>query len=294
MNDIDTFSMQQLKQKTAPPTRFRMTTTVEMIGPEKAEEYTRKAHPNQRKLRNNAVEQYAAAMKAGQWVLTPDGIAFDCEGNLIQGNHRLHAILRSGMTLPFNVTRNASEKSFAVLDQGLRRSYADAIGAPRKDIELATVMVRVISNNNAQGRSVHDAANIYYCLRPYIDSMNAAWSRTSRAGITAAVRSGVLFRHVMGENAAYLGKMYSAMVTNDYESFSPVCAALYRRLTDNNLSATGWSSKELLNFALAFKYFDSAREQQRRVSITQDEITQIRNKVRFELGLCLDNDNASA
>lgn len=62
-----------------------------------------------RPMQNKRVNQYAADMLAGRWILTHQGIAFDCEGNLIDGQHRLQAVVRSGkavyMVVAYNVPR---------------------------------------------------------------------------------------------------------------------------------------------------------------------------------------------
>ena len=56
-----------------------------------------------RPVLNRHVEKFAAEMTAGRWRLTHQGIAFDTEGKLIDGRHRLLAVIRSGATVPMLV-----------------------------------------------------------------------------------------------------------------------------------------------------------------------------------------------
>jgi hydrogenase maturation factor len=59
---------------------------------------------NQRKQSQSVIESYARAMRAGQWVLTHQGIAIDTNGELVDGQHRLSAIVASGATVEMLVT----------------------------------------------------------------------------------------------------------------------------------------------------------------------------------------------
>ena len=54
---------------------------------------------NQRRQSQSVVESYARAMRAGQWLLTHQGIAIDTNGELVDGQHRLSAIVASGATV---------------------------------------------------------------------------------------------------------------------------------------------------------------------------------------------------
>lgn len=108
-------------------------TAVEKITPNKALEYIATvAKEKQRKLKQRKVDEYATAMGHGHWLLTHQGIAFDDEGSLCDGQHRLHAVVRSGVTIETLVTRNISQKqtdmfTFDAIDQGAKRSISEQI-----------------------------------------------------------------------------------------------------------------------------------------------------------------------
>ncbi len=56
-----------------------------------------------RPVQERHVEQLATEMTAGRWQLTHRGIAFDINKKLIDGRHRLLAVIRSGKTVPMLV-----------------------------------------------------------------------------------------------------------------------------------------------------------------------------------------------
>lgn len=83
-----------------------MKTTLEKITPKLAEEYLKSVDcEHQRKMISSRADAFAREMRAGHWFLNHQGIAFDEHGRLIDGQHRLEAIRRSGVTLLMLVTR---------------------------------------------------------------------------------------------------------------------------------------------------------------------------------------------
>ncbi len=87
-----------------------------------------------RPLSEDVVVAYARDMKSGQWVPTHQGIAFNENDDLIDGQHRLHAIVRSGVTVRMMVTFGLKAKiagkemtTMDAVDRGRTRSVADQL-----------------------------------------------------------------------------------------------------------------------------------------------------------------------
>jgi hypothetical protein len=99
---------------------------VQLVDPSIAAEILRYNAGN-RKIDRATVEIYAAAMKRGEWKLSHQGIAVDEHGVLLDGQHRLEAILKSGVTIPMLVVRGVDRASFSVVDTGKRRSATDSL-----------------------------------------------------------------------------------------------------------------------------------------------------------------------
>ena len=74
-----------------------------------------------------AVKRWADAMRANAWKLCPDAIAFDVNGVLINGQHRLMAVIESGMTQPFLVAYNFPENSKEDCDIGKKRQLHEIL-----------------------------------------------------------------------------------------------------------------------------------------------------------------------
>jgi hypothetical protein len=64
-------------------------------------------------------------MTAGEWPLTHQAIAFDEQGNILDGQHRLWAIVESGKTIEMVVGRGLAAEVRDFIDQGIPRTVVD-------------------------------------------------------------------------------------------------------------------------------------------------------------------------
>ena len=101
-----------------------MKTEVLTITPEMALDMLCKNSSN-RKIRQNRVRYYANQMREGKWHLTGQGITFAKDGTLLDGQHRLHAIVECEIPQEMLVVYDADK--VATYDCGLKRSMSDQI-----------------------------------------------------------------------------------------------------------------------------------------------------------------------
>lgn len=103
-----------------------MKVTLENIGPKKAQEWLKTNIAN-RPLSLRRIENYAKAMSDGVWQLNGDTIRFNTNGNLIDGQHRLSACVKSGKPFQSYVARGLEHEAFDTIDQGKSRSISDVL-----------------------------------------------------------------------------------------------------------------------------------------------------------------------
>jgi hypothetical protein len=108
------------------------------------------------------VAQYVMDMKNGDWMLTPDPIMFDINGDLVQGQHRLEAVRRSGCTIPMRVSRGWPTRVMEVLDTGKSRSVGSILhmGGHEHGAALAGtlgVIARIAFRGHVNGLSAGQA-----------------------------------------------------------------------------------------------------------------------------------------
>lgn len=80
-----------------------------------------------RTLRFRVVDAYAADMAAGDWQWNGETVKFAADGTLLDGQHRLAAIVQSGVTVPLLVVRDLESGAQDTVDAGARRQFSDAL-----------------------------------------------------------------------------------------------------------------------------------------------------------------------
>ena len=100
--------------------------SVVLIDPETATRWLARNEAN-RHLRVAQVTKYAGDMAAGRWHLTGSPIQFAADGRLLDGQHRLCAIIKSGVTLPMFVVRGLASTAQSYMDTGAKRTVADQL-----------------------------------------------------------------------------------------------------------------------------------------------------------------------
>lgn len=111
---------------TSPADHMGPTFAVTTVTPAMAEEWLGKNGGN-RNVRDAKVKMLAADMRDGNWLLTGEAIKFDWTGRLIDGQHRLLAIISANASIRILVARGLVPEAQHVLDTGAKRSAADAL-----------------------------------------------------------------------------------------------------------------------------------------------------------------------
>lgn len=98
-----------------------------IIGPEEAEELL-KSNDHNRPLADGVIAQYARDMKDGAWSLNGEALIFSPAGRLLNGQHRLHAVIRSGSVIEVAAIYGIHEEAFDTMDAGKKRGVSDLLG----------------------------------------------------------------------------------------------------------------------------------------------------------------------
>lgn len=101
------------------------TVQLKVITPEMAKQWLDRNALNNRAVKKCQTKQYALYMKRGCWNDDNCAITFDLIGNLIDGQHRLLAVIESDTAQEFIVGYNWPTESMLTLDMGRRRTFTD-------------------------------------------------------------------------------------------------------------------------------------------------------------------------
>lgn len=123
------------------------------VTPEVASRWLEKNTDN-RDIRESKAKEFAETITRGKWMLVTDAIAFsrpytDASGTkhdetLINGQHRLWAVVLANKPAMFTVWWGCEPDEFGVIDQGVPRTQGDILAAMQPDILHPTAVVSVI------------------------------------------------------------------------------------------------------------------------------------------------------
>ena len=129
---------------------MKPTITVEKVTPAKALEYLKMNVNNYRKLSKAKVAVYAKDMAENRWVLNGETIVFAENGILLDGQHRLAAIVQSGKTVEMTVVRGV-DNSVRLFDVGTSRTTGQLLKGEGVDVNAPTLAAaNIIASNFKQ------------------------------------------------------------------------------------------------------------------------------------------------
>lgn len=137
-----------------------------MIDRDLAKHYLGSNKSNYRKMSRSHVETITRDIKKGLWKFSNASIAFDRNGQLVDGQHRLLAIALSGITTPVLVVKGMPDESAnnPSIDTGMRRRAHDHLknNGTVNGREVASTVRKIcgllLENIDALDRCVTDAA----------------------------------------------------------------------------------------------------------------------------------------
>lgn len=97
------------------------------IGPDVARELLDLNTDGQRTLSTDAVERYATDMVTMDWIFNGAPILISDNNELLDGQHRLSAIIESGESQVVLIVRGVNAAAMTTIDAGRKRSYADSL-----------------------------------------------------------------------------------------------------------------------------------------------------------------------
>lgn len=101
--------------------------TTELVQPWMAERYLACVPTWQRYRSEATVRRYAVELLAGRWRENGDVIRFDADGHLVDGQHRMAAIVRAGVPMRCVIVTGLNHDAIRTIDRGHARSMRDVL-----------------------------------------------------------------------------------------------------------------------------------------------------------------------
>lgn len=80
-----------------------------------------------RNVRQPVIDRYARDMAAGNWLLNGSTIVMNCDGTLLDGQHRLLACIKAGAPFTTLLVEGVEQAAMASIDANASRKYSDVL-----------------------------------------------------------------------------------------------------------------------------------------------------------------------
>ena len=148
------------------------------VTPELAQKWLLETNNFNRPINQAAVDMYVRQIKSGLWRRTHQGVAFDTNGTLIDGQHRLMAIVKAGVTVAVLIFVNESIENYEYIDCGRNRSNLDIIRMSTRDNTLVLMHTQtlkaMLAGRCCKSNNKYSSAELGELYRRYAAAVNFA------------------------------------------------------------------------------------------------------------------------
>lgn len=187
-----------------------------LITPEMAAELLER-NTNNRNVRESNVNQIAAAIMRGEWQVNGDSIRISKTGVLLDGQHRLHGIVKSGVAVLTMLVTGLDDDVFATIDRGTKRTTGDALSvigySNSNNLAALAVLLHVYKKTGSPYTGTLDkptTAQVIEMIQRNPDMRNA---------VSVAASSLWLKKHVSPSMAAFCYLIFNRSNTRKCEEF---------------------------------------------------------------------------
>jgi hypothetical protein len=220
------------------------------VTPELAARWLKEKNNRNRPISKNFVDAYALDMIKGRWKKThQNAIAFYKDGNLADGQHRLHAIVQSGVSIECMVFWGLDSSDAYGIDAHRMRNTHDQIkiagGADwiNKDV-IATARMMMMASRYAKKPSPQEI--VEFC-KDHENALRFSIQNMPKSYFSAAVRVAIAiaYYHESQKNIEdWCEVAKTGMAFHPYDR--SVIAFRDRILRDPNLKSQGGANRELI------------------------------------------------
>lgn len=272
----------------ALPPAFDTKTQYVKVTPSLARSLLIKANPLNRRS-EKVIDRYAGAMRRGEWKISHQGIAFDINGMLVDGHHRLYAIERAGVPVVLAVTHNVAEDAVLAMDQGWGRTLGQVLQiAPRIAQVMHLAVLAAIPSANPTAQQVNQLMDTD--LRAAAEIFIERCGSSRRYISTAPVRLVLAIRYCINDGnpdvQEWLLAQYVAAVNEDYPNLATLVQTLLRQIHQRNPRVdSGTTFKDVM--PRAYKAFDPKRQGEKVLVLSDQDGDRTRAWVRdYVFSIC--------
>lgn len=264
-----------------------MKTEIIKITPFIAEGWLKKNTNNIRAVDHRKVDAYAGMMSRNAWPTTHQGIAFDEYGQLVDGQHRLHAIMKSGKSIFSLVSFDVQSDAVTVIDRGLRRNAAVVLGEDKRVSEMICFITRILYSSNFGDDELLQVKN---CIGSYCNELISVCGSCRKSITASSIRSAFVTAYIQSEDSEVLTNYRRFVCLNVGEPESVLNTPPSLRVLHHRIGASRIRLTPTAAFAYTYRAINNLES--KTVSITEEQLPSflavIRKFYRKKFNLCTD------
>lgn len=235
-----------------------------------------------RHLRRSRVAYFVGLIQRGEWKLTHQGIAIGRSGRLLDGQHRLEAVVETDTPVPMMVSFDVDDSAFEAMDRTLPRSVGDVLHLPASTVALAIGLQRIADGtfHIRQSLAPEQVKAAYSRWQNVIDPVMEASMRKQERSNTST-RAACCARILRGDGD-YALAAYRAFARLDFDHMPRICQALVRQIDNGNIGKRDGGVELLVRAWIAFdpKRADLNTIAYKDADVSMDEIQDALNNPR--------------
>lgn len=237
------------------------------VTPEIARNLIDTSNRDNRKIKPNVVKKYAKMMRNGDWKFSPETISISKSGKLLNGQHRMLAVVESGVTCRFLFATGFDDDVFSVLDRGAVRTRADALKMNKKVAECGALVCRLGATGGPSLITDADVSRAAACIEETHEDLMEFCNTSSRVFSTVPFRLAAVARVISGDDRGYVFNMYRNLVLSHTEVLPPIGHAAVRAVFTGRLFSAG-GHVQPKNCCAAWDVFNPRSEYKSKITIS--------------------------
>ena len=198
-----------------------------LLTPELALAWRSKNINNFRKISPNRVSMYASEIVSGNWKLNGEPIVFDNDGVLVNGQHRIEAVIKANTPIRVLVVTGV-EKNDCIFDSGLIRSSIQI--AKAQGVTLHNAKIAAVNYMLSEGKKLpHGKIETLEYYKQHCINFDFAFDFATRGGDKPKLKK-----------AGCIAAIYCAIVLNalEYEDIVTFC-----KIVNSNIPQDGFCNE---------------------------------------------------
>ena len=201
------------------------------VTPEMAQDWIDSGNIENRYIRRTVIRRYADMMARGEWHPTHQGIAFS-KRRLIDGQHRLMAVVQSGKPQWMVVFAEQSDDTYGTLDRGIGRTLRDDLGANNHMVDACVWIAKIASDDSTTRAIRPEAARIAMnAFMPSMEALHSCAASNIKGRTNSPIRAAVALRHyaASADDRKYVEAQWTAWVNLNIPDMSVSIQSLMKR-----------------------------------------------------------------